>query len=328
MEKFAYEKMKLENVSCNLCAGNDFFILAEQAANSLPARTCLCKNCGLIFISPRMLKEGYDEYYKYHYREHRAATVGKTERAAELQVNFDDARKFGRALADLLMPYIKKAGLTIDVGASTGGVLFGLREVLPKLELLGIEPSLAEADFANHQGVKTNRALFEDFLAKSDADKVANVVCVRSLNHLLDPMSFFRWAARILESDGSLILVVKNFRHQVRRAGSVEAGVQIDHPYMFTPETLRMMVEQAGFRVIYLDSDEYKSKKELSAQKAAGLSIHHIRLVAKKDGIAVATFSRWLYWKLRWQLWPPFLKFYYLIFFSKRFSFLRNWLSL
>jgi len=270
-----------------------------------------------------MSKDDYDEYYKEHYRAHRAASIGKTERAAELQVNFDDARKFGRALAKLLSSNIKEFGLTIDVGASTGGVLFGLREILPKLELLGIEPSLAESDFANQHGVKTHRALFEDFLAKSDVSKVSNIICVRSLNHLLDPMSFFIWAKKILAPNGSLILVVKNFRHQVRRAGRIIAGVQIDHPYMFTPETLRTMVEQAGFKVIYLDSDEYKNKTELAKQKETGFSIHHIRLVAKKSAGGNKNFSRWLYWKLRWQLWPLFLKIYYLLFYSRRFKFFK-----
>src|SRR3989338_1209052 len=323
MEKFVYEKMKLENIPCNFCVGNDFFVLARRAANGLPAQTCLCKKCGLIFLNPRMSKDDYDEYYKEHYRAHRAASIGKTERAAELQVNFDDARKFGRALAKLLSSNIKEFGLTIDVGASTGGVLFGLREILPKLELLGVEPSLAESDFANQHGVKTHRALFEDFLAKSDVSKISNIICVRSLNHLLDPMSFFRWAARTLESDGSLILVVKNFRHQTRRAGNVAAGVQIDHPYMFTQETLKQMVEQAGFEVIYLDSDEYKNKKELTEQKEVGLSIHHIRLVAKKKNAVIKKFPRGLYWKMRWQFWPPFLKIYYLLFYSRRFKFFK-----
>ena len=323
MEKFVYEKMKFENIPCNLCGGSDFFTLAQRAANGLLARTCLCKNCGLIFINPRMTKDSYAQYYQYHYREHRAASVGKMERGAELQVNFDDARKFGRALVQLLSPHIKNSGLTVDVGSSTGGVLFGMREILPKIELLGVEPSLAESDFANHQGVKTNCALFEDFLASSDIIKAANILCVRSLNHLLDPMSFFLWAKKVLAPDGSLILVVKNFRHQTRRAGSVVAGVQIDHPYMFTPETLKAMVEKAGFKVVYLDSDESKNKKELFKQKEASLSIHHIRLVSKKSQVVNAKISRWLYWQLRWQFWPPILKIYYLLFYSKRFAFLR-----
>ena len=318
--------MKFENIPCNLCGRNDIFVLARRATNSLPANACLCKNCGLIFINPRMSKEGYDTYYKYHYRKHRAASVGKIERAAGLEVNFSDARRFGRALAKLLLPNIKKSGLTIDVGSSTGGVLFGMREVLPKLELLGVEPSLSESEFAVSQGVPTRAALFEDFLTGNDINGAANIVCVRSLNHLLDPMGFFRWAERVLEPDGSLILVVKNFRHQVRRAGRVVAGVQIDHPYMFAPETLKHMVERAGFRVVYLDSDEHKNKEELARQKESGLSIHHIRLVAKKSNAATGEHSRLLYWKLRWQFWPPFLKLYYLLFYSRRLRFLRRFL--
>jgi len=322
---FFYERTPLEKIACNLCGGYDFKVLSQKGQGGLPLRTVICVNCGLIFINPRMTREGYDDYYKYHYRDHRSAVIGKTDRAATLQVNFYDARKFGRGLAKVVLPYIRDLGLMVDVGSSTGGVLFGMREIVPSIRIMGIEPSLKESDFARSKGVPTRTLLFEDFIENdTDVRNVSGVLCVRSLNHLLDPAAFFRWSRRVLKDSGALILVVKNFRHQVRRAGSISAGVQIDHPYMFTPETLRKMVEQAGFEVVYLDSDEHKKKDELERQKDAGFSVHHIRLVARKTEVARKSFSRLSYWGLRWQFWPPFLKIYYLFKYSRRFRFLKR----
>jgi SAM-dependent methyltransferase len=294
-----HDKSKLEEVPCNLCGKDDYFLLAEN--------TCLCRNCGLIYINPRMTKEEYDEYYKTRYREDRGER--KRRREADEEKNFEAARKFGRALVGRVRNFIKP-GLTIDVGSSTGGVLYGLREEVMGLEVLGIEPSAAESEFANKNGIKTIRALFEDFHEK--IQPASNILCVQSLNHLLNPRGFFEWARENLKENGHLILAVKNFRQQVRRAGRVESAIQIDHPYMFVPETLKLFVESCGFRVAYEEIDEGKSKAELALKKAEGLPRQHILLVAKRD----ADFKRKAisnpdyYRKLRFQLWKPYLRIY------------------
>ena len=79
-----------------------------------------------------------------------------------------------------------------------------------------------------------------------------------------------------------MVLAVKNFRGQCRRAGSVWRAAQVEHPFMFVPETLKLFTESAGFEIIYFDVDEWKSAKELRLQKEKGISCHHIRLIARK----------------------------------------------
>lgn len=44
-----------------------------------------------------------------------------------------------------------------------------------------------------------------------------------------------------------LVLVVLNFRHAAKKRGSIKNAVQIDHPYMFLPETLSEFLRLAGF---------------------------------------------------------------------------------
>jgi SAM-dependent methyltransferase len=276
-----------------------------------------------------MAKEGYNEYYKYFYRHDREQAKGK-EQNKDVETNFEAARRFGFALANRLKRFIRP-GLTIDIGSSTGGVLYGLKEVVPELSLIGVDPSIEESQFANQKGVKTYNCLFED-LPEKEIGLAENILCAQSLNHLLDPRSFFRRCFDHLQNGGHLILSVKNFRHQARRAGSIEAGIQIDHPFMFTPETLQLFIESVGFKVVYLDADEEKSAVELQMQRKEGLSRHHIRLVAEKPvaslSKAVVEISRKdVYRKLRIQFWKPYIKAYYWIFYSHRLGFLRRLLG-
>ena len=310
---FDYSKTEKEEVVCNLCGGRRLSVLARRSKNNLPATTVLCRDCSLIFINPRMTAAEYDNYYKNFYRLDRNAIKG-TENETDLDRNFENARKFGRALAKRYGKYFS-GGLAVDVGSSTGGILYGLREIILTLKIFGIEPSVAESVFARNHEVPTETALFENFGADLP-EAPTSIFCVQSLNHLLYPNGFMIWAREKLIDGGALFLAVKNFRHQVRRAGSIEAGVQIDHPYMFTPETLRAMVESAGFTIAEFEVDEGKSQSELLAQRAKGLPRHHIWLVAIKDNskkLAQVLPNFWVRLKLRLELNWPILKLFYLI---------------
>lgn len=324
---FDYSKAVKEKIACNLCNADNYFILANQSVNGLAVQTCLCKRCGLIYINPRMTKAGYDNYYKYFYRIDRDQ-IKEKEEGTDLEVNFANARKYGQAIARRLKGIMQERGLTLDIGSSTGGVLRGLKDEIPDLELLGVEPSVAESGFANKQGIKTITSLFENFISASNESLMfSNIFCVRTLNHLLDPYQFFKWSKARLKDGGCLILEVKNFRHQARRTGSVAAGVQIDHPYMFTPETLKALVEASGFTVAYMDVDEYKDKATAVRQRREGLSVHHIRLVAVKSGNqrqSNMASNSGPYRQLRRQFSRTELKLYYWLFYTQKLSFLRR----
>ncbi|MDP3795274.1 MAG: class I SAM-dependent methyltransferase [bacterium] len=320
---FDFHHAELETLPCDSCGSDEFTILARTEKHGLPVRTVMCKRCGLIAINPRMTRAGYDEYYRYFYRDDRSAAKGKKE--ADAAVNFAAARRFGAALARRFSAYLKP-GLAIDVGSSTGGVLAGLADVVPGLTLLGIEPSVEESAYALMRGIKTYTGLIENF--NEALPPAQAILCVQSLNHLLDPKGFFRWAFARLAPGGHLILSVKNFRYQVRRAGRIEAGVQIDHPFMFTPETLCALVKSAGFGIVVLEDDEALGAQERARRRKEGLTHHHIRIVAERPENGVAPQSvmrqRSHYRKLRVQFSRPMIKLHYLLYYAQRTALLRR----
>ena len=281
---------EFETIPCNLCGGSGFDVLAERDGIGLPIRTVMCRTCGLIFINPRLTKSWYEKYYEF--MDGTRASYkrgGENEKASPLTgrpkgtlgVGFDAERAHGRAFAERLRPYIKP-GLTIDVGSAEGGILAGMKEAVP-IEPVGIEPTVSRAEYATAHGIPTYVALIENISSVAPKlSKAANIVCTKSLNHLLDPRYFFTWAYKTLDDDGRLLLEVKNFRQQARMSGRVYFGIQVDHPFMFTPETLRSFVEAAGFEVLFFDVDETKGKHERQVQKQTGLPIGHARLAARK----------------------------------------------
>ncbi|MFH2012805.1 MAG: methyltransferase domain-containing protein [Pseudomonadota bacterium] len=276
---FPYANAEYEEILCDLCSSQDFKVLNIKDRNELNVRTCICNNCGLIFINPRMTREWYIKYYQDEYREQMARFKQKPFVKSDYEADFKSAIKHGVGLFSLLNTYVK-TGLTLEVGSSVGGVLNGFKDSLD-LDVIGIEPSFDEATFATGKEIKTYNSLIEDF--KEDIPKASNIICTQSLNHLLSPRFFLEWAYNHLEDDGRIILEVQNFRHVYRHFGHMRRAIQIDHTYMFVPETLINFVTVAGFNILFMDIDEDKNKKEIKKNKELGLPIYHIRLVGKKS---------------------------------------------
>ena len=212
-----------------------------------------------------MTRTWYQKYYQFEYRR-QVESYGSKE-SASLDDLFDWSKKHGRFLSTLLGQYLVSGGLTIEAGSSVGGILKGLNPFL-KGEVIGIEPSKLEAEYAIRNGIPTLPVFFED-IGTNDIGKLkgaTNIFCVQTLNHLQDPKGFFDWAYNSLVDNGRLVLEVKNFRHHAKKVGNLRQAIQIDHTYMFLPETLENFIKACGFEIIFKDIDEYKSKKELENQ--------------------------------------------------------------
>ena len=278
-EPFPYSSATYEKQQCNLCGGSNSDVLETRDRNGLPVTSCICRGCGLIFINPRMTAQWYEEYYKYEYRRQMARFRGRIEAVSDLDTLFNTSKKHGATLATQLRSQWPQ-GLTIEVGSSAGGVLSGIQEVLG-VEVLGIEPSPEEAEYANGRGIRTHTAAIESFSA--DVPKAAAVLCTQSLNHFLNPRYFFEWAYRALSTEGILILEVMNFRHVFKRFGWMPRAIQIDHTFMFVPEVLSDFVTCAGFDVVHLIADENLDKESLRKARKAGSPGLHITIVARKS---------------------------------------------
>ncbi len=237
-----------EKIPCNLCGDNDFKVLSKKDRYGFSVRTVICKNCGLIFINPRMTKDYYDKFYKNEYREILFQYKGKTKTKDKM---FSSSTKWGERVAKKLEKFINP-GILLEVGSSVGGVLNGFKNVIPSISVLGVEPSQEETDYANSRGIKTSCSLIENF--KEEIPPVYNISIIRSLNHLLDPDYFFQWTYNSLKDGGKLIIVVYDFVKFCEKKGKV--FTQIDHPFMFVAETLKMLVENNGFKIDYLDREE------------------------------------------------------------------------
>ncbi len=278
---FPYDRADYEEVPCNLCGGTDAETVCERDRNDLRVRSVICRQCGLIYLSPRMTAAWYARYYEVEYRRQTAAYKGRAQTQNLDAIFAGQLRRGGWLVEQLREHNLPPPCSALEIGCSTGGLLRALADTFGT-RVLGVEPAPEEAEFARRQGVPAHVGLFEDYQPVS-GERFDLVICSQSFNHLLNPRKVAEHVRRCLTPQGVFFLECQDFFHVCRLRGVIHEAVQIDHVYMFVPQTLQAMVERAGLEVLpgSLGVDRWQSPNALRAHRSAGLPSLHARLLAR-----------------------------------------------
>ena len=174
--------------------------------------------------------------------------------------------------------FVPRGGTFFEMGAGTGKLLEPWRDK-HGCEVTGIEP--------RQQTVKEVRErlkidLFEGFPGSADIPEGAYdaVLTARTINHMVDPLGDLRHAWRWLKPGGRLLIDISDTIREAHYEGFENNVVEVDHPYMFSLQTLSAMVQKAGFEIEKRDIIDTRHVF-WGDRKAA--EVKQIRLVARKS---------------------------------------------
>jgi ubiquinone/menaquinone biosynthesis C-methylase UbiE len=129
-------------------------------------------------------------------------------RMAKRHMNFPVKRVLGRIRAQGI-----ERGVVLDVGTGPGIFPIAIAEKLPGMEFIAIDlsPAMIQTAQANarERGLE-DRVHFQicSAYALPVKDKSVDLVlCVHTMHHLEDPLTFFNEAARVLKEDGKCVMV-------------------------------------------------------------------------------------------------------------------------
>src|SRR4051812_41405549 len=88
--------------SCNLCGASTFVVLTHRDRYGYPAQAHACRQCGLVFLNPRLTAEGYGRFYGGVYRPLVSAFHGRLIDAHTIQA---EQRDYADERAGLLRPF-------------------------------------------------------------------------------------------------------------------------------------------------------------------------------------------------------------------------------
>lgn len=236
-------------------------------------RQCPDPQCGLLWLDPMPQPEEIGKAYARYYT-HAAGESGgggaakrawRALKAAYLAGRFGYHGGAGgfrrRTLAALmrLLPLRRRdldasvrylahqpGGRLLDVGCGSGDWLVQMRQLGWNAEGLDFDPAAVELARTRNLTVRLGPLEQQDYPSEAfDAVTLHHVI-----EHVPDPVATLRACHRVLRPRGRLILATPNARslsHRVFR--SDWRGLEPPrHLHIFTPESLRRALEQAGFR--------------------------------------------------------------------------------
>lgn len=232
--------------ACNLCGARGRAVkVAERDRYGYSARLVLCQRCGLAYLCPQLPATQYEHFYSKVYRPLVSAYHGRRIDAHTVQ---HDQRAYAADLAPFLFPLLPSPPRTIlDVGGSTGVVAKILASRV-KAQVTVLDPAPDELAVAQAAGMETISGFIEDFDAGQRTWDL--VLLCQTIDHLLDVRGALTALRRMTATEGRAFVDIVDIEVLLRRTGSIERAVKIDHPYYFTGPTAAALFDLTGFTII------------------------------------------------------------------------------
>jgi SAM-dependent methyltransferase len=146
-----------------------------------------------------------------------------------------------------------RRGTLLEIGTGTGAFL---QEVAGDgfEELIGIEPSQAAIQAANPAiRASIREGAFDPSVFAPGSLSV--MCCFQTLEHISEPRSMVQAAQRLLEPGGLLAIVAHDVTAPLNRIlGRRSPIIDIEHLQLFSPASLRYLLEASGFDVLRISS--------------------------------------------------------------------------
>lgn len=223
---------------CPLCGSERSRLFDQRLAQGSQVSNQLCRNCGLVYQSPRMTAAEANEFYAAAYR--------RLYQGDEDPIRKDLAVQDLRAasLLDFIRPYVGSVDRHLDIGCSAGALLQATRSAYHS-QPVGVEPGMAYRTYARGQGLTVYASL--DELRQNDDGAFDLVSLSHVLEHLPNPVAYLSdLSTSLLVPGGWLLLEVPNlYAHDC---------FEVAHLFSFTAATLGNVVGRAGYEIIHQEN--------------------------------------------------------------------------
>ena len=229
---------------CQLCGARDFILLAERDRYSLPVRTMLCRNCGLLMTNPVMREADYADFYQHHYT---ALYEGFQFPVDEF---FDNQMAAGKRLHDTVKLHVDlKDRVLAEVGCAAGGILFYLQRHCRRVTGCDYGTAFLKSGVARGLNLKVGGI---DALAGEKADVI---LYSHVLEHVYDIGGELGRVHDMLPDNGLLLVDVPGiFNIEQAYQADYLRYLQNAHLFQFTTRTLTGLMARHGFRALHVDA--------------------------------------------------------------------------
>ncbi len=226
----------MQYVNCNLCGADETRVITTQ--NDYRVVQCSC--CGLVYVNPRPTSEMLVKLYNdYHIRNGKDANTWER----LMKKNFMEIS----AMLNRLFP---ERGRILDIGCGYGYFIKMMGNA--RWAAVGIEPSSRTSGYAKDKGLTVIKTTIDD--AEFPDESFDAVTAFYVLEHLFDPLSAVKKIFMLLKPGGVTVLRVPHTTPIVKFLAVLRIKNNLYdlpfHLYDFSPKTIRLLLEKAGFSSI------------------------------------------------------------------------------
>jgi SAM-dependent methyltransferase len=196
-----YIPKEWEKVPCPFC-GSAKYSIYERFGSELQFTYVLCRNCKLVYQSPRpkydqeFIDSAYASYYQFS---------ENIELNSDTKIQHSSVDMFKEEVENLLK-YDKKRNSVLDIGSAMGTFLFAAKPFYKKA--IGLDVSEQMARFAEKStGATVYLKQFNEFVYE---EKFSLIHMSHVIEHVPNPVEWLHKAATLLEDDGILVINVPN----------------------------------------------------------------------------------------------------------------------
>lgn len=211
----------------------------------LPARSVLCKNCGLIRVDPRWDDETYVQVYQNCFLPFLFGSYELSQERFELSV------KRAIPFSDLLKSKINLKGKTVlEIGCSYGAGLFSLKNT--GADLSGCDYDIRCLEFGR---VNTGFNLFWGGIHEAclKGDQYDVIILRHVLEHFLNPFNELQNLKFLLKEKGVLFVEVPGIFNLKDFGNDPLMYFNVFHTYSFSLRTLTKLMNANSFNCFFGD---------------------------------------------------------------------------
>ncbi|MBE0662503.1 MAG: class I SAM-dependent methyltransferase [Bacteroidales bacterium] len=247
---------ELPTQRCFICNGTEFhkFLrLNDYFLSQEVFELCKCLTCGLLYTLPQPDPESIIKYYNSN-----EYTSHNTAQRSLKNLLYLQARKIALGRKMQMIKEHQEIGQILDIGAGTAEFLNYCRK--QKWNITGVEPNAKGREIAfERHGIILQHEVDLSILEKGSMDVIT---MWHVLEHIADPLSQLELNYQLLNNkNGMLVLALPNYESwDAKKYGKFWAAYDVPrHLYHFTKESVKLLAEKSGFRIVEIHPMKFDS---------------------------------------------------------------------
>lgn len=220
-------KLNFERILCPLCESEKYKILSKKGMFGIPLNVSICKNCGLVYLNPRWIKEKYERFYKNEYD--------------KFYIHEKTPKSTIKEIYNKIKQYLGED--ILDVGAGKGEILSYLKKRTNNL--FAVEPSERYK-----KRLKKNKInVIGEFIENLYTEEKFNLIMLNGvLEHLLKPNLVLKKIRDMLKPSGKVFITVPNLEKPILPL--TKEFFRVMHTFYFNKITLQEICLKNGLKPI------------------------------------------------------------------------------